>query len=85
MGGGTRVQTNKLEDSQAWFVISALALDKHAVEGKDGFTVAVVPNLWTKDQDGADDPEALKSSRRDCICWEFVGAASTGLDSSNPN
>lgn len=79
--GGRRSQTNKFEDARAWFIISALALDKHAVEGKDGYSVAVVPSLWSREQDvaGADGLEALKSSRRDSICWQFVGTSSTGL------
>ncbi|KAJ5183632.1 hypothetical protein N7492_001248 [Penicillium capsulatum] len=75
----SRSQAIKYDAAPSWFVLAATALDKHPVEGKSGFTVAVVPGLWSQEQVAAENLEALKSSRRDSICWEFVGTASMGV------
>ncbi|KAJ5532580.1 hypothetical protein N7494_009132 [Penicillium frequentans] len=56
----------------AWFVLSASALDKQAVEGRDGYTIAAAPGICSE-QAG----EAGASARSHAICWEFVGATTT--------
>ncbi|KAJ5777993.1 hypothetical protein N7520_001239 [Penicillium odoratum] len=58
--------------SSAWFILSASALGKQAVEGRDGFTIAAAPNICSE-QAG----EAGATDRRHAICWEFVGATTT--------
>ena len=75
---GTRAQTTKCEASSPWFIISAAALDKQVFEGKDGFTIAVAPGVWTNEQNDTAGPNASRSRRYDAICWEYVGAATTG-------
>ncbi|KAE8152143.1 ribonuclease P 40kDa subunit-domain-containing protein [Aspergillus avenaceus] len=59
-------ETGKSSES-SWFGISAGALGKEAVEGKDGYMVMVLPS------DGAEG-DADKSSQS-AVCWEFVGAS----------
>ncbi|KAL4920229.1 ribonuclease P 40kDa subunit-domain-containing protein [Aspergillus aurantiobrunneus] len=46
--------------SPSWFALSASALGRDAVEGKDGYTIMALP--------------AAKDVRQ-FICWEFVGAS----------
>ncbi|KAJ6084008.1 hypothetical protein N7486_010808 [Penicillium sp. IBT 16267x] len=58
--------------SAAWFVLSASALNKQAVEGRDGYTIAAALDICSE-QAG----EAGASTRRHAICWEFVGATAT--------
>ncbi|KAJ5899129.1 hypothetical protein N7495_003873 [Penicillium taxi] len=55
-------QTSQAKNTP-WFVITASALGKQAVEGRDGFTILTSPSLG---------PAGLGS-----ICWEFVGATAT--------
>ncbi|KAJ5632608.1 hypothetical protein N7490_008947 [Penicillium lividum] len=59
-------------NSSAWFILSASALGKQAVEGRDGYTIAAAPNICSE-QAG----EAGATDRRHAICWEFVGATTT--------
>ncbi|KAJ5659528.1 hypothetical protein N7507_005979 [Penicillium longicatenatum] len=58
--------------SSAWFVLSASALDKQAVEGRDGYTIAAAPDIISE-QAG----DAGASTKRYAISWEFVGASAT--------
>ncbi|KAJ6017637.1 hypothetical protein N7451_001016 [Penicillium sp. IBT 35674x] len=58
--------------SSAWFILSASALDKQAVEGRDGYTIAAAPGICSE-QAG----EAGTYARSHAICWEFVGATTT--------
>jgi ribonuclease P/MRP protein subunit RPP40 len=51
-------------DSNLWFTISACTLGKEAVEGRDGYTVMVLPNEQEK-----------TSHVTTCICWEMMGAS----------
>ncbi|KAJ5168281.1 uncharacterized protein N7482_003875 [Penicillium canariense] len=60
--------------SSAWFVLSTSALGKQAVEGRDGFTIAAAPNIYSSVASRANDREASESNNRYAICWEFVGA-----------
>lgn len=68
---GFRTHTTNFSPS-AWFILSAAALDKQAVEGRDGYTIAAAPGICSE-QAG----EAGASARSQAICWEFVGATAT--------
>jgi len=72
MGDG-RGHTSK---SKAWFVLSASALGKRAVEGRDGFTIAAAPNMMFVPT-GSKENEAVESNNVQAICWEYIGATAT--------
>ena len=72
MGDG-RGHTSKSQTSPSWFVLSASALGKQAVEGKDGFTIAAAPNLLSGPT-GAKENEASDSKNFHAVCWEYIGA-----------
>ncbi|OJJ82147.1 ribonuclease P protein subunit p40 [Aspergillus glaucus CBS 516.65] len=55
--------------AQSWFALSSNALGREAVDGKDGYTI-----LSQSPNDHSSSP-----SRRQCICWEFVGASTLSL------
>ncbi|BCR82865.1 ribonuclease P protein subunit p40 [Aspergillus chevalieri] len=53
--------------AQSWFALSSNALGREAVDGKDGYTIlSQLPNSHSSNP-----------SRRQCICWEFVGTSNT--------
>lgn len=69
-------------------MISSSALDRQAVEGRDGFSIAVSPNILSSTtgidakaateaeaETETQDPEASALNTRHAICWEFVGAS----------
>ncbi|KAJ5387999.1 hypothetical protein N7509_010540 [Penicillium cosmopolitanum] len=75
-------------EPSSWFVISSSALDRQAVEGRDGFSIAVSPNILSSTtgidakaateaeaETETQDPEASALNTRHAICWEFVGAS----------
>lgn len=76
--GVSRSHTSKPHSSPSWFALSASALDKQAVEGRDGFTIMVAPNVLTSVPAVEKAPEAPERHSRHAICWEFVGATSPG-------
>lgn len=63
--------------SDSWFILSVAALEKHAVEGKDGYTIAAAPNICSEVHEGSDQ-KSEELGRYDAICWEFVGATANG-------
>ncbi|KAJ5665963.1 uncharacterized protein N7477_008411 [Penicillium maclennaniae] len=67
---------SKLTASSSWFAISASALGKQAVEGRDGFTIAAAPNLLGGSS-GAEEEKEPKSRALHSICWEYIGATAT--------
>jgi hypothetical protein len=80
---GGRSTTAKLTsvDPSPWFVISSSALDRHAVEGRDGFSIAVSPDILSSNtrieaEAETQDREATALNTRHAICWEFMGASS---------
>ncbi|EYE92718.1 ribonuclease P protein subunit p40 [Aspergillus ruber CBS 135680] len=51
--------------AQSWIALSSNALGREAVDGRDGYTIlSQSPN-----------DHSSSSPRRQCICWEFVGAS----------
>ncbi|KAJ5567409.1 hypothetical protein N7535_006715 [Penicillium sp. DV-2018c] len=60
---------------QSWFVIAAAALGKEAVEGRDGYTVMVLPtsNEQSKENEQAAEHTTGPSDRA-VMVWEFLGA-----------
>ncbi|KAJ5133676.1 uncharacterized protein N7443_004700 [Penicillium atrosanguineum] len=68
--------TSKSKASSSWFVLSASALGKQAVEGRDGFTIAAAPNMFSRSA-GAKEDEASESRNLHAICWEYMGATAT--------
>ncbi|OJJ05690.1 hypothetical protein ASPVEDRAFT_174862 [Aspergillus versicolor CBS 583.65] len=52
-----------------WFSLSAGALGRGAVEGRDGYTIMVLPAAAPEDKD------AKAQDARHFICWEYVGAS----------
>lgn len=75
MGDG-RGHASKSKASSSWFVLSASALGKQAVEGRDGFTIAAAPNMLVRPT-GAKKDEAPESRDLHAICWEYIGATAT--------
>ncbi|KAJ6108287.1 hypothetical protein N7523_009610 [Penicillium sp. IBT 18751x] len=67
---------SKFTASSSWFAISASALGKQAVEGRDGFTIAAAPNLLVGSS-GAEEEHEPKSRALHSICWEYIGATAT--------
>ncbi|KAJ5707032.1 hypothetical protein N7488_006833 [Penicillium malachiteum] len=53
----------------SWFVISAAALNKQAVEGRDGYTIMAAPNICSDKTEVHEE-----STKYHAICWEFSGA-----------
>ncbi|KAJ5640526.1 hypothetical protein N7528_000151 [Penicillium herquei] len=66
LGVCTRSQVGKCS---SWFVTSAAALDKQAVEGRDGYTIMAAPNICTDKTEVSEE-----STKYHAICWEFSGA-----------
>ncbi|KAJ5730000.1 uncharacterized protein N7483_004508 [Penicillium malachiteum] len=56
----------------SWFIISAAALGKQAVEGRDGYTIVAAPNICSDKTEGNDRNE--ESTKYHAICWQFLGA-----------
>ncbi|KAL2850873.1 ribonuclease P 40kDa subunit-domain-containing protein [Aspergillus pseudodeflectus] len=62
---------------QTWFALSASALGKDAIEGKDGYSIMALPPLryaGAETSNQADQNGGAKDARYS-ICWEFVGAS----------
>ncbi|KAJ5570165.1 uncharacterized protein N7459_009595 [Penicillium hispanicum] len=70
-------ETAKSKSPAAWFILSASAMNKQAVDGRDGFTIVTAPQVWSSTSSGAKDREPAESQKRHTICWELVGATTT--------
>ncbi|KAJ5089501.1 hypothetical protein N7532_008185 [Penicillium argentinense] len=66
--------TAKPMSPSAWFILSSSALDKQVVEGRDGFSLVVSPDMLQPAAAGANDRESSTLNGRQAICWEYVGA-----------
>ncbi|KAJ5679425.1 hypothetical protein N7462_007669 [Penicillium macrosclerotiorum] len=71
---GSRLHTSKFSPKSAWFILSASALGRQAIEGKDGFMIASAPNICSSVMADQKDTDAKGPEYRHAICWEFVGA-----------
>ncbi|KAL4791268.1 ribonuclease P 40kDa subunit-domain-containing protein [Aspergillus venezuelensis] len=61
-------------NTNAWFSLSASALARDAVEGKDGYTIMVLPTASSNADDETAQKDQIKDGRH-FICWEYVGAS----------
>ncbi|PLB46750.1 hypothetical protein P170DRAFT_511434 [Aspergillus steynii IBT 23096] len=65
--------------SSAWFALSASALGRDVVDGKDGYTIMTLPptNMVDDSEGGEQDKPAGSQSikHRPFVCWEYVGAS----------
>ncbi|KAL4977527.1 ribonuclease P 40kDa subunit-domain-containing protein [Aspergillus desertorum] len=57
----------------AWFALSASTLGRDAIEGKNGYTIMVLPEASESTSKGDGDAEAKNA--RHSICWEYIGAS----------
>ncbi|KAI9371451.1 ribonuclease P 40kDa subunit-domain-containing protein [Aspergillus egyptiacus] len=62
---------------QAWFTLSASALARDAIEGKDGYTIMVFPpvNSAQGEDTMTEGQDVKENDVRHFICWEYVGAS----------
>lgn len=75
---GRREIEENVPASSAWFALTASALGRDAVEGKDGYTIMTLPLTETADdsEGGQKKPTGPQSRKhRPCVCWEYVGAS----------
>jgi ribonuclease P/MRP protein subunit RPP40 len=61
--------------NSSWFVLAAATLGKEAVEGRDGFTVMVIPTCSEQSQEHGQAAE--HPGGRVTLVWEFLGATVT--------
>ncbi|KAL3484956.1 ribonuclease P 40kDa subunit-domain-containing protein [Aspergillus germanicus] len=62
---------------QTWFALSASALGRDAIEGKDGYSIMALPPIKSAGAETStqeDQTDEAKDARYS-ICWEFVGAS----------
>ncbi|KAL4881542.1 ribonuclease P 40kDa subunit-domain-containing protein [Aspergillus karnatakaensis] len=66
----------RTQNTPAWFALSASALGRDAVEGKDGYTIMALPPANSGISGSTEEGEHAKADGlRHYICWEFVGAS----------
>ncbi|KAL4943342.1 hypothetical protein BDV06DRAFT_190024 [Aspergillus oleicola] len=73
-----RVTASHASKATAWFFLSASALARDAVEGKDGYTIMVLPAADPGVGVEAATQEIQEVKAKDgqtFICWEYVGAS----------
>ncbi|KAJ5203053.1 hypothetical protein N7449_005132 [Penicillium cf. viridicatum] len=74
---------NLLQSTKAsnlsWFALAVATLGKEAVEGRDGFTVMVLPSGQSSESSEASqvNGEGTTGPGRVTLCWEFMGASVT--------
>jgi hypothetical protein len=67
----------------SWFALAVATLGKEAVEGRDGFTVMVLPREPSEPKQTEESQESQDSKRtngsdgRMTLCWELMGASVT--------
>lgn len=63
----------------SWFALAVATLGKEAVEGRDGFTVMVLPTGQSSESSEASqvNGEGTNGPGRVTLCWEFMGASMT--------
>ncbi|KAF4767921.1 hypothetical protein N7455_012159 [Penicillium solitum] len=63
----------------SWFALAVATLGKEAVEGRDGFTVMVLPTGQSSESSEASqvNGEGTNGPGRVTLCWEFMGASVT--------
>ncbi|KAJ5700276.1 hypothetical protein N7536_003289 [Penicillium majusculum] len=63
----------------SWFALAVATLGKEAVEGRDGFTVMVLPSGQSSESSEASqvNGEGTNGPGRVTLCWEFMGASVT--------
>ncbi|KAL2828909.1 ribonuclease P 40kDa subunit-domain-containing protein [Aspergillus cavernicola] len=63
--------------TSAWFALSVSALGRDAIEGKDGYTIMVLPPVSSNEVESTtgEDKDAKAKDIRHFICWEYVGAS----------
>lgn len=75
---------NTKASNLSWFALAVATLGKEAVEGRDGFTVMVLPGAQSSGQP-SEPSEVSKlngegttgSGGRMTLCWELMGASVT--------
>ncbi|KAL4933916.1 ribonuclease P protein subunit p40 [Aspergillus undulatus] len=71
-----RETASRVRKTPTWFALSASALGRDAVEGKDRYTIMVLPAVSSDGDDIAQgDEDAKAKGARPCICWEYIGAS----------
>ncbi|KAJ5779460.1 hypothetical protein N7457_007180 [Penicillium paradoxum] len=66
--------------SNSWFALAVSTLGKEAVEGRDGFTVMVLPSAQPTVQSQGNSEARDRDTRsgsRVTLCWELMGASVT--------
>jgi hypothetical protein len=62
----------------SWFALAVATLGKEAVEGRDGFTVMVLPSGQSGESSEASlNGEGTTGPGRVTLCWELTGASVT--------
>lgn len=68
----------------SWFALAVATLGKEAVEGRDGFTVMVLPSGQSSGQPSVSIEESQVNGEgttepggRVTLCWELMGASVT--------
>ncbi|KAJ0420145.1 ribonuclease P 40kDa subunit-domain-containing protein [Aspergillus carlsbadensis] len=72
-----REAASRIVGSHTWFALTVSALGRDAIEGKDGYSIIVLPPIGSAGA-GAGAQEDRNDGARDIrysICWEFVGAS----------
>ncbi|KAL3476334.1 ribonuclease P 40kDa subunit-domain-containing protein [Aspergillus californicus] len=59
-------------ETSAWFSLSASSLGRDAIEGKDGYTIMVLP---PGSSTSAKSTDVKANDNRHFVCWEYVGAS----------
>ncbi|KAJ5415789.1 hypothetical protein N7465_004484 [Penicillium sp. CMV-2018d] len=79
----TQLFLNLLQSTKAsnlsWFALAVATLGKEAVEGRDGFTVMVLPSGQSGESSEASqvNGEGTTGPGRMTLCWELMGASVT--------
>ncbi|KAL2700021.1 hypothetical protein AAEP93_008544 [Penicillium crustosum] len=74
---------NLLQSTKAsnlsWFALAVATLGKEAVEGRDGFTVMVLPSGQSSESNETSEvnEEGTTGAGRVTLCWELMGASVT--------
>lgn len=65
----------------SWFALAVATLGKEAVEGRDGFTVMVLPSGRGQSSESSEvsqiNEEGTTGPGRVTLCWELMGASVT--------
>ena len=63
----------------SWFALAVATLGKEAAEGRDGFTVMVLPSGQSSESSEASqvNGEGTNGPGRVTLCWELMGASVT--------